>query len=72
MLNDPKDPEHHADLIVNFEMNPFKANSTNYRVLDTDYENFSIVYNCLIGRAGFSKFDYKQFDSLILNNNSMF
>eukprot|EP00095_Tigriopus_kingsejongensis_P004038 maker-scaffold5_size1054832-snap-gene-5.9 protein:Tk04038 transcript:maker-scaffold5_size1054832-snap-gene-5.9-mRNA-1 annotation:"AGAP009281-PA" len=35
-------------LIVNFDDQPFfvRSNSPNYFVVDTDYENFSIVYTC--------------------------
>ena len=39
------DPES-ADCTVNFFGWPFRSETRNYRVIDTDYENFSIVYDC--------------------------
>jgi len=42
----PVDPQY-AEFIVNFEQVPVESSRPNYRVLATDYENFSIVYDCL-------------------------
>jgi len=36
----------YAELVVNFDTVPFTSTSPNYKVLDTDYDNYSIVYNC--------------------------
>jgi len=36
----------HAELIVNFDQNPVPETTPNYFVLDTDYESYSIVYDC--------------------------
>merc|ERR1712038_711704 len=35
-----------AELIVNFEQNPVPTVIPNYFVLDTDYNSYSIVYDC--------------------------
>merc|ERR1719167_1134851 len=35
-----------AELIVSFDGVPFSSSSPNYRVGETDYENYAIVYNC--------------------------
>merc|ERR1711868_294567 len=35
-----------AEFVVNFDTVPFTATSPNYKVVDTDYDNYAIVYNC--------------------------
>merc|ERR1719400_2762909 len=42
----PADPQY-AEFIVNFATVPVESSRPNYRVLATDYENYSIVYDCL-------------------------
>ena len=42
----PDDPNHVANLIVNFDNNPFKATDTNYSVLKTNYTDYTVVYTC--------------------------
>jgi len=49
ILADPSDPTKAANLIVNFDSNPFKSNTTNYSVVKTDYEKYSVVYSCSNG-----------------------
>merc|ERR1712062_859452 len=48
ILNDPFDPLVPGELIVNFEDQPSfsRSTSTNYNVIDTDYDNFTIIYSC--------------------------
>lgn len=46
VLTDPSDPERYANLIVNYRSDRDKFNETNYQVLETDYESFTIIYNC--------------------------
>jgi len=36
----------YAEFVVNFDKVPFTTSTPNYRVLDTDYTSYSIVYNC--------------------------
>merc|ERR1712133_61938 len=36
----------YAELVVNFDTVPFTSSSPNYKVLDTDYDNYAVVYNC--------------------------
>jgi len=45
-LNDPNDPNRPGELIVNFGGFQPESTSTNYNVVDTDYENFAVVYSC--------------------------
>ena len=45
-MADPTDPDKTANLIVNFNSQPVKSNTTNYRVLETDYESYSLVFSC--------------------------
>merc|ERR1712223_410936 len=48
VLADPDNPFSPGELIVNFDSQPSftRARSANYNVIDTDYDNFSIVYSC--------------------------
>lgn len=45
-LNDPNDPNRPGELIVNFGGFQPESTSTNYNVVDTDYENYAVVYSC--------------------------
>merc|ERR1712142_398496 len=49
VLADPSDPTKAANLIVNFDSNPVKSNTTNYSVVKTDYEKYAVVYSCSNG-----------------------
>jgi len=55
ILNNPTDPSVPGELIVNFDSQPefTRASSTNYNVIETDYDQFSIVYSC--NNYGFMK-----------------
>ena len=44
-LADPEDPLHHGEMVVNFPNGP-EFHKANYIVVDSDYGNYSIVYNC--------------------------
>jgi len=48
VLNDPNDPQTPGELVVNFDAQPSftRASSTNYNIIDTDYDNFTIIYTC--------------------------
>ena len=46
VASDPDDPSKPANFIVNFDDQPGRFNSTNYRVLRTDYDSYAVVYDC--------------------------
>jgi len=48
VLGEPSNPDNPGKLIVNFydPASRVQRNTTNYNILDTDYGNFTTVYNC--------------------------
>ena len=48
VLGEPSNPSRPGKLIVNFDSQPSFARSstTNYNVVDTDYNSYAIVYSC--------------------------
>lgn len=46
-----------AQCAVKFDEQPFWSPKGDYRVLDTDYDNYSVVYSCT-DVLGFGKFHY--------------